>query len=223
QRFADRLQYDGFDVYTGGVDAYSTLGWFEDPLTSSVLNRADHRLVALLFHEFSHRLIYLPGDTTFNESFATFVEQEGLRRWLDVHPQPGLEELLQKEAEMQAEFVALVIRHRDALAQMYATGIDDEDKLLLKKQQQEQLRSDYRLLREKSDYRGYDRWFSGPLNNAQLATVGSYNDLVPTFASLLQSCEGDLELFYVRVAELVGLPAEQRRAALQEIRDRNES
>ena len=219
QRFADRLQYDGFDVYTGGVDAYSTLGWFEDPLTSSVLNRADHRLVSLLFHELSHRLVYLPGDTTFNESFATFVEQEGLRRWLREHPQVGAEAMLAKEAQMQAEFVTLVTRHRDAVAEVYAAEDSSELKRQRKSQQQEALRRDYEILREEWGYRGYDRWFAGPLNNAQLATVGSYNDLVPEFAALLQSVDGDLGAFYERVEELTRLPAGQRAAALQGVRE----
>jgi len=220
RRFADRLRHDGFDVYTGGVDAYSTLGWFEDPLTSSVLNRADHRLVSLLFHELSHRLVYVPGDTTFNESFATFVEQEGLRRWLREHPQVASEAMLAREMQMQSEFVALVTRHRDALAEVYASEEPEQVKRQRKSHQQDALRRDYEVLREAWGYRGYDRWFAGPLNNAQLATVGSYNDLVPAFAALLHSVDGDLSAFYRRVAELARLPAEQRTAALQAVREK---
>jgi len=219
QRFAQRLQGNGLDVYTGGVDAYSTLGWFEDPLTSSVLNRADHRLVSLLFHELSHRLVYLPGDTTFNESFATFVEQEGLRRWLLEHPQAGTEAMLAMEERMQTGFVTLVTLHRDALAQVYAGDASAEVKRQLKRQQQDALRRDYEALREEWGYSGYDRWFAGPLNNAQLATVGSYNDLVPAFTALLKSVDGNLPAFYERVAELARLPAGPRATALQAVRE----
>ena len=210
REFADSLEREHLDVYSGGVDAYSTLGWFNDPLTSAVLRRSDHGLITLLFHELAHRRVYLPGDTTFNESFATFVETEGLRRWLQEHPQPGLIAQVEREALIEQAFVALVSRYRQRLDALYAQELAEEAMRIEKARVQEALREEYKDFREEWDYSGYDRWFAGPLNNAQLSTVGSYNDLVPAFARLLEQSEGDLAQFYARVTELSKLGAEQR-------------
>ena len=214
QRYANALQDDGLEVYSGGVDAYSTLGWFADPVTSSVLRRADHRLVALLFHELSHQLIYLPGDTTFNESFATFVEQEGLRRWLQENPQEGIAAQIANEETIQRKFVALVSGYRDRFDELYASDLSEERMRERKAALQQALRDEYERLKNEWNYSGYDRWFAGPLNNAQLSTVASYNDLVPGFAALLEGVEGDLALFYARVQQLTTLPKEERDAVL---------
>lgn len=214
--FADSLERERFDVYSGGVDAYSTLGWFDDPLTSAVLHRSDHGLVTLLFHELAHRRVYLPGDTTFNESFATFVEQEGLRRWLQLHPQPGLLAQLEREERIDQAFVALVSRYRTRLEVLYGESADAQAMRTEKAQVQEAMREEYKGFREQWDYSGYDRWFEGPLNNAQLGTVSSYNDLVPAFARLLERSEGDLARFYAEVTKLSKLGAEQRAQLLSE-------
>ena len=216
REFAETLEREQFDVYSGGVDAYSTLGWFDDPLTSAVLRRSDHALVALLFHELAHRLIYLPGDTTFNESFATFVEQEGLRRWLQVHPQQGLKLQLEREVMIDEAFVALVGRYRQKFDTLYGEALDVDTMRAQKELIQEAMRDEYSDFRDEWDYRGYDRWFAGPLNNAQLSTVSAYNDLVPSFVGLLSKLEGDLALFYAEVRELSKLESAQRMQLLSE-------
>ena len=225
QRAAAGLTVDGFDVYSGGVDAYSTLGWFADPLTSSVLRRSEHGLAALLFHELAHRRVYLPGDTTFNESFATFVEQEGMRRWLlvnsQVNSQTGSQESVAQqiatEDAIQVQFVALVTAYRDRLTSLYAESLEPAPMRTRKEAIQQELRDEYAVLRQQWGYSGYDRWFAGPLNNAQLATVASYNDLVPAFAALLEEVGGDLQQFYARVAALAELPAGERRQELERL------
>ena len=214
QRSAATLTSQGLDVYSGGVDAYSTLGWFDDPLTSAVLRRPDHRLVALLFHELAHQRLYLPGDTMFNESFATFVEQEGLRRWLERHPQGGLDAQIARENQMQEAFVALVNTHREALRELYVQPLSAEEKRTGKQAIQRAMREEYAQMRETWDYQGYDRWFAGPLNNAQMATVASYNVLVPFFESMLATAEGDLARFYRDVDAFTQLPATQREQLL---------
>ncbi len=221
QRAATRLAGDGFDVYSGGVDAYSTLGWFADPLTSSVLRRSDNGLAALLFHELAHRRVYLPGDTTFNESFATFVEQEGMRRWLQVRPesgsQEGVSQQITSDDAIQEQFVGLVTGYRDRLSALYAQALEPTQMRASKEAIQQELRDEYAVLREQWGYAGYDRWFAGPLNNAQLATVASYNDLVPAFATLLEEVGGDLEVFYERVMALAELPEAERREVLESL------
>src|SRR4051812_10885006 len=82
QRYARKLRRRGDDVAVGGVAAYSTLGHFKDPVLSTMLGWSDAQLAATLFHELAHQVVYVPGDSQFNESFATVVEEAGLERWL---------------------------------------------------------------------------------------------------------------------------------------------
>jgi len=216
QDFAARLQQQGYDVYTGGVDAYSTLGWFDDPLLSTVINRQDYQLATLIFHELAHQLVYIPGDTTFNESFATAVGQEGLRRWLDRQGDSSSLERARQETDRRQQFVELVINYRDRFADLYQLELDETEKRLRKVALQQDMRLAYQdLKRSWGGVGAYDRWFENSLNNAQLSTVSSYNELVPAFAALLQEENGDLQSFYDRVVEIADLAAEDREQLLQ--------
>lgn len=218
-RYAEQLQSEGFDVYTGGVDAYSTLGWFEDSLLSTVISRADYQLAGLIFHELAHQLAYVAGDTTFNESFASTVEREGLRRWLLSNNQPETIDIAATDRNRQQQFVSLVIEYRDKLTALYEKEITASAMRSEKMRLQNQLREEYQELKQEwQAYAGYDGWFSQSLNNAQLSTVGSYNDLVPFFNNLLEQSSQDLALFYEevkRVAELNTTEREELIAASQ--------
>lgn len=209
--YARKLEQEGFDVYTGGVDAYSTLGWFDDPLLSSVVNRSAHQLAGLIFHELAHQVAYAPGDTTFNESFATAVEREGIRRWAQALGEQQHYLDAEQNLARQEEFVALISQWREQFDVLYNSDSSETEKREQKKGLQQALRAAYEDLKQSwSGYDGYDAWFGRELNNAQLSTVASYNDLVPAFDSLLQQAEGDLEQFYRLVQELAELPADER-------------
>ena len=214
-RYAEKLENQGFDVYTGGVAAYSTLGWFDDPITSTIINRSTNQLARLIFHELAHQVVYLPGDTTFNESFATVVENEGLRLWLlsqgqdDVHGETSLRQL------QRQQFVNLVTRSRNRLSKVYASELSDTLKREKKLELQHRMRQEYALLsKEWGSDGGYDSWFANSLNNAQLSTVTSYNDLVPNFERLLVQNGGNLEKFYSKVIEISALDETQRQEKL---------
>lgn len=210
-RYAQQLEEEGLDVYTGGVDAYSTLGWFEDPLLSSVIARADYQLAGLIFHELAHQVAYVSGDTTFNESFASAVEREGLRRWLLSSNQPETIDIAAADRSRQQQFVSLVIKYRDKLADLYEEEMAAATMRREKTALQDQLREEYQLLKQEwQAYTGYDGWFSQPLNNAQLSTVASYNDMVPFFTELLQQSDGDMEEFYNEVRRIAELSAGER-------------
>ncbi|MBT70838.1 MAG: aminopeptidase [Gammaproteobacteria bacterium] len=217
ERYAAELAADGFDVYTGGIDAYSTLGWFDDSLLSTVLTRANYQLAGLIFHELAHQVVYVPGDTTFNESFATAIEREGLKRWLLHRNQAETIALAQTDVDRQRQFVDLVAGHRKQLDTLYESDSDARDMRVAKARMQQQLRDDYEQLKQSWDgYAGYDSWFSSSLNNAQLSTVSSYNDLVPFFDDLLRQSGGDLEQFFDEVDKLARLSEEERETRLQD-------
>jgi len=211
--YAAKLEEDGFDVYTGGVDAYSTLGWFEDSLLSTVLNRADYQLAGLIFHELAHQLVYLPGDTTFNESFATAVEREGVRRWLAKSNKDFNIDAALLDYDRQQQFVDLVGGYRDRFESLYQLEINESSMRSQKLELQQTLREEYAVLKQQwQGYEGYDGWFSRSLNNAQLSTVASYNDLLPFFAAVFEQSNQDFSTFYAEVSRIADLPEQERDA-----------
>ena len=214
-RYAEKLENQGFDVYTGGIAAYSTLGWFDDSITSTVINRSGNQLARLIFHELAHQVVYLPGDTTFNESFATVVENEGLRRWLlSLRQGDSIDKLKLRQVQRQ-QFVELVTKYRNRLSKVYEAELSDALKREKKLKLQHRMRQEYVLLAEEwGGDSGYDSWFANSLNNAQLSTVTSYNDLVPNFERLLAKSGGDLEKFYSMVSEIAALDETQRQDKL---------
>ena len=215
-RYAKNMENQGFDVYTGGVAAYSTLGWFDDPITNTIINRSSNQLARLIFHELAHQVVYIPGDTTFNESFATVVENEGLRRWLSLLGQTDTIDGINSRQLQRQQFVELVTRYRDKLSILYEDDLPDTLKRRKKQELQDELRQEFFLLSEEwGSGGGYESWFANSLNNAQLSTVTSYNDLVPNFEKLLKQSGDDLEVFYSSVAELAKLNEIQRKAKLQ--------
>jgi predicted aminopeptidase len=209
--YAAKLEEDGFDVYTGGVDAYSTLGWFEDSLLSTVLNRADYQLAGLIFHELAHQLVYLPSNTTFNESFATAVEREGVRRWLTKSNEVSNIDAALLGYDRQQQFVDLVADYRDRFESLYKQETNEPSMRSQKLELQQALREEYAVLKQQwQGYEGYDGWFSRSLNNAQLSTVASYNDLLPFFAAVFEKSNQDFSAFYAEVSRLADLPEQER-------------
>jgi predicted aminopeptidase len=227
---AAKLAGQGSDVFVGGVPAYATLGWFDDPLLNTLLLDDDQQVAATLFHELAHRQFYLPGDASFNEGFASFVEQEGLRRYLAARGEGAALCDLERRGERRRAVLALLEDLRGKLAEIYAGPGGDEDRRRAKTEAVAQARLDYRELRAGWDTPPwFDGWFGlrvpaagqepvlvapGMPNNAGLAALASYEDRVPAFAGLLLEVDGDLPAFYRRVAELAREPAERRAALL---------
>ena len=190
RRHAERLRAAGYDVHVGGVPAYSTLGWFDDPLLSSFIKYPDAQLARLLFHELAHQRVYAKDDTTFNESFAVAVEEEGVRRWLEA--QGGSGELADFRAAQarKREFARQVQETRKRLAQVYAMGLPEQAML-------ERKRETYAGLRA-----AYPGIVPEEANNAYLGSVALYTELVPQFEKLLAAAGGDLPAFYRSVEKL---------------------
>ncbi len=207
-----RLQ--GMDVSIGGVEAYSTLGWFNDPILSSMMHWGDERLATLIFHELAHQRFYVKDDTEFNESFATFVEQEGSRQW---RASRGLAPDNGKRVRQRDQFIQLILDTRQRLEALYAQPLAAEQMRQRKAAEFERLRADYVRMRD-TQWAGdkrYDAWVYAPLNNARLLPFGLYDQWVPAFAALFRREGGDWVGFYAAVEKLGKLPIDERKAALK--------
>jgi predicted aminopeptidase len=215
ERFAAELKAQGNDVYVGGVPAYSTLGWMDDPVLNTFIGYPDTELARLIFHELAHQVAYAKGDSTFNESFAVAVELEGVRRWIARHGTLNQQAALERADVRKEEFAELVARTRARLREVYSSGAPPERMRAERLHTFEAMRAEYQALRARwGGYGGYDWWFAQPLNNAQLASVAIYTQLVPAFQALLAREGGDLPRFYAAVRELASLPRTQRHFAL---------
>ena len=218
--YALELAGRGLDTYVGGVLAYSTLGWFDDPVLSTFVGLPEAELARIIFHELAHQVAYVRGDAKFNESFAVAVEQFGVRRWLASRHARAAEEMQRWESgqSRRREFLALLIRHRDALVRIYEHPASDAEKRLLKSSQFMALRRDYESLKENwGGFSGYDRFLAQGLNNALLASVAVYTDHVPVFAALIEGHQGNLEAFYADVQRMAAMSASERDKTLQVI------
>ena len=213
--FADGLARAGYDTYVGGVPAYSTLGWFDDPVPSTVINYSDSELARLIFHELAHQVLYVQDDTVFNESFASAVEQEGVKRWVQARGSPEMLAQFERSQGRRRQFIDLVLDYRGRLEKLYALPVSDEEKRALKAQTFEAMRGDYgELKRSWGGAAGFDGWFAGPLNNAQIISVASYSQQVPAFQALLAQEQGDMKRFYGAARALAKLPKPERDAQL---------
>jgi len=211
RRFAERLRRQGYDVDVGGVAAYSTLGWFRDPLLSTVIDYPEPDLAGLIFHELAHQEVYVKDDSPFDESFATTVEIEGVRRWLQASgAEPDAVERYRRSKQRYDELVALALAYRDRLQEVYASPASDDEK----RRRKREILGELRAANRDPDYA---EWFAQDLNNAHLASIGAYNDFVPAFQALLAENDGDLPRFYDAVRELAGLEPEARAERLGEL------
>lgn len=211
QAYAKKLEVEGLDVSLGGVSAYSTLGWFADPILNTMLKRPLPDLAGLLFHELAHQQFYKKGDTTFNESFATTVEREGLHRWLASRGEADLlEDVLARRARRDA-VVELILDHRNKLGEAYAAvrekkldaEVEEKTLQVAKKTGFDALRTAYADLQAKGGgTKGFDRWIQRDLNNASLALFADYNTRVVEFNELLAGMDGDWQAFYLAVEAL---------------------
>ncbi len=213
EALADKLKRQGDDVWVGGVPAYSTLGHFADPLLSTMDRWSNDEMIGTIFHELAHQQFYVKNDTAFNESFATFVQREGLREWHAANHLPPPDPAA---ARRRRQFTDLVLDTRERLKTLYASDVPAAAKLQGKQEIFEQLRADYRHLRDTQWHgnREYDRWFDTQPNNARLVPFGLYDRAVPAFAALFKRCDGDWNRFYSAVRAIGSASAKKREAFL---------
>lgn len=219
ERFAERLAARGDDVEVAGRIAYSTLGWLRDPVLNTFITLPEADLAGLLFHELAHQVVYVGDDTTFNESFATAVEREGVRRWLTARGRGEELAAYRRAQRREEEVLALLLAFHERLAAVYTAARPDAWKRARKEEVFAELGGAYRRLAASwgDAASPWDAWFAAGLDNASLASVGPYYEQVPAFEELLARAGGDLGDFYTRVEELARRPAEERRRRLEEL------
>lgn len=221
EQYAEELQREGFDTYVGGVGAYSTLGWFSDPVLSTFLERGKLSLAALLFHELAHQVLYVQDDSVFNESFASAVESILLQKWVLQQDLQSSWTAYQTAAQRQQDFIQLILENKAKRNQLFESERSEDEKLKQKQELVEELKSDYAKFKESWGYSGYDQWFASGLNNAQISTVATYNELKPGFAALYQQSDHKLSAFFAACAALADQEKDQRHQHLQQLASGN--
>jgi predicted aminopeptidase len=229
-KYGTALRKKGYDVYVGGVEAYSTLGWFKDPILNTFVFDPDADLAEIIFHELGHQRVFARGDTDFNEAFATTVGQEGARRWLQKKDDKVALEKYAAGRHRTSDFVHLIARTREKLEKLYGDERNAEGKLKASKKPiadveemrrakaaiYAQLQADYKALKESwGGNKEYDEWFAREINNAKLNSVAAYYDLVPGFERLLALNGGDLEKFYKEAERLSKMNKKERHQSLE--------
>lgn len=218
QADAEALRAKGYDVYIAAVPAYSTLGWFDDPLLNTVIDWPSPRLAGLVFHELAHQQLYVKGDTVFNESFATAVEQAGVERWLSRQGDSVALAEYRRDCERREQVVQLLADARARLQAFYDRALPAAAMREAKRQELEQTRRDYRALRQSwGGATEYDGWFDGPLDNARLGSVAAYNDYVESFLAILDRTQGDFQAFYDEASRIGAMAPEARRPYLVQL------
>ena len=214
EAYARELRDEGLDVFVSGVPAYSTLGWFDDPVLNTFIHYPEYELARLIFHELAHQVAYAKNDSEFNESFSVAVELEGVQRWIAAHGDAGMRADFERSQQRRAQFSAQVLIYREALDALYRSELPPAVMRERKAGVFADLKQDYQALKtEWGGFAGYDRFFSD-INNANLASVAIYHTLVPQFRQLLARSNGDLAAFYDEVKQLATLGKDERAARL---------
>jgi len=213
--YADELRSQGLDVYVARVPAYSTLGWFDDPVLSSFLDWPDYRLAGLIFHELTHQRIYIDDDTTFNESLASAVQQAGTELWLRSRGQRAALDEFSRWLAYRDDVIALISATRVRLDAIYARDIDAADKRLLKARQFDAARREHAALAARHGISaGFGPWFADELNNAKIGSVAAYNSRLQAFLRILERQAYDFPAFYAYVGRIAGLDRAARERCL---------
>jgi len=215
--FARNLQQENYDTLVAGVPAYSTLSWFDDPVLSSFSHWPAPSVARLIFHELAHQQLYLPGDSAFNEAFATSVEISGTQVWLDQYGSDKERQQFDSQLEREATFLNWTNGLHQQLADLYASSQTDQQKLTEKNKIFASAHIQYQALKQSwNGYSGYDNWVK-TLNNARLVSLQTYRRLLPAFNRLFADNQQNFANFYQACQTLANLPAPQRQQALDRL------
>ena len=216
EKLAAKLRTENFEVDLYGVQAYSTLNWFDDPVLNTFVSSSDARLAGLLFHELAHQLIYIADDTAFNEAFAMTVQTEGVRRWFQQNSKAEEWQRFLNRQEQSEIFQNYLYTTREQLSDLYRQDLPAEGMRNEKRRLIATALDRFAEMKESGQLgNGFDRWMARGLNNARLAGNATYRELIPGFQAILLQCQGDLGCFYGEVRTLSKLPGDERLVRLK--------
>jgi predicted aminopeptidase len=215
---ADALRAQGFDVNLYGVQAYSTLGYFSDPLLNTFIHYPEGELARTIFHELAHQVAYAKDDSSFNEGYATAVEQLGVERYLVSLKDDKANAAYREFEARRTDFRALIAATSAELRGLYASPLSDAQKRDGKRAAIAQLRERYASLKTSDarhwrGFKGYDRFFDQDLNNAHFAGIATYQALVPPLIAIYKQA-GSFEAFHARSRALAKMSRDERNAIL---------
>lgn len=211
--FAAGLAKRGDDVFVTGAPAYSTLGWFSDPVYSSMLRWGEAELAGTVFHELAHQKLYVENDSAFNESFADTVEDVGVERFFAARD-PRVLAAWRMQRRAGRAMGPYVREARASLLVIYDSKAGGARKREEKKAEFRWLAERYREVGARYGVRYSSDWLAR-LNNASLALTNTYDRWVPAFRRLLACLHGDLPVFYRAAARIGALAPKVRVARLE--------
>nr|WP_298137020.1 aminopeptidase [Acidiferrobacter sp.] len=209
EHYARTLAHKGYDVFVGGVPAFATLGYLDDPVLNTFIGYSRTTIAHIIFHELAHDLIYVPNATTFDESFADTVAAVGVHRYLEVEGTPAERARYLRRRARHKAVIALMTACRRRLAGVYANrALDPRQKRAGRRAAYRALDAGFRALVHRwHGSHGYGAFFRARFNNARLGAYMSYENLVPAFRRLLALEDGDLPAFFAVVRWYGRLPA----------------
>ncbi len=212
---AEDLRGQGYEVWVAGVVAYSTLGWFDDPLLNTFVGWSEGRLAELIFHELAHQKVFVSGDSTFNESFATAVGLLGAESWLRDHASDAARRDYRAERERRESFKRLAAPFRERLEAVYESASSESEKREGKTQALAEFAAAYEHWKtSRGGYAGFDRVVATGPSNAWFAALTTYTEYLPAFVAMFHAADGDFGQFYAAVETLAERPEEERAAEL---------
>jgi len=213
--YVNQLKLQGFDTHIGYVPAYSTLGWFDDPVLSSFIDWPDYRLAGLLFHELTHQRIFIDDDTQFNESLAVAVQLAGTELWLKSVKKDKQMGDFKRWTEYRRRVVSLIVRTRENLGRLYQTDSSDAIKREKKQAIFAASRESYSVIAENMNYKGgYQNWFAGELNNAKIGSVSAYNTHAPAFLAMISALNNNFSAFFDLAQAIAKMDSTEREHCL---------
>jgi len=215
QQHAVELKKQGYDIYLGGVSAYSTLGWFDDPVLNTMLRWSDIRLATVIFHELAHQQLYIKNDTEFNESYAEAVAHIGVTKWLEKKSNQSLLKEYQQSQFQKKEFVSLIMHYKSKLNNVYQSEKSDDEKRKRKQELIKKMSDDYLIISKSWSKNTYKTWFSKDINNAKLTAIVTYRQYVSSFLDIYEKLQKDLTKFYSFTRSLSNCKVMKRKEILK--------
>jgi predicted aminopeptidase len=204
-RWLKKLRKRELDVYKRSAGAYSTLGWFRDPVWPSMLKWDEYELAEVVFHELTHATLWVKGGASFNESFANFVGQQAMYAYMEEKYGKGSKEVEETRREYRDQDKLVIILHqlyKDVDAAFKDPNTTKEEKLKKKKELYDSIGE--RILA--SDMEQKERYSKAiqraPWNNARLMQFKTYNTSEEDFAAILQQQQGDIKAFINEVGRI---------------------